>query len=648
MNKHEKMVGKHGDVLRVVVLGRVSTIHQDIGNLEAGYAYAEKFLDGISDKPVIFKRFGEQCSGMIVDRESLNQVSELIENGWADVVLMEDLSKVYRNPRWIYNFVQNCVDSGVRIIAPGDRFDTWSDDWELMLGAASLRHGMHIPDTRRRVRRTATNSFHKGGMVQKIRFGYRKLTPSEAKALPGHPDNLLIARIPECTSIIKELWHMIVEGRLYGKQIVDWLEENGVKPGPYVKTGKWTWEIVKDLLEDDILIGWRTFRRQRFEPIFSTGKHRRENNDAPEREHLECLAHLTADEFAALQKALDELKPDHERNTGADHPRFGVRRKDSVFPQQHAICKACGALVYVSGDGVAKCMNTTKDAKFECWNHVQIDLELTRCRIVDFLLARLKQHSKALTVMMTVAWQQLLKSRANSGNQVQALDKQIANLEKEKAALFKAIKAGVPLEGLKDEAGRVQQSLIAATLQRDHQLRRREDTPIPTSFEQFETNPRELLLELARGSYEFATLMRRVIPRFEIQPVQALDTGQVRPRAKLTIDFSAASRKSSVPLDISTFETVEIDLFEPPVHIKHMNEVVALKQSHPQLSLKKLALLLEPRVSYMTVKRSWDYWNLMQAQGMSEPYRVLHEAPSFASRWKKRTKSVSSADKKIA
>ena len=143
MNKQQKMIGKHGDVLHVVVLGRVSTIHQDIGNLEAGYAYAEKFIEGISDKPVIFKRFGEQCSGMIVDRETLNQALALIENGWADIVLMEDLSKSHRNPRWIYAFVQDCVDAGVRVISPGDSFDTYNENWELLLGAATLRHGMH-------------------------------------------------------------------------------------------------------------------------------------------------------------------------------------------------------------------------------------------------------------------------------------------------------------------------------------------------------------------------------------------------------------------------------------------------------------------------------------------------------------------------
>ena len=516
-----------------------------------------------------------------------------------------------------------------------------------MLGAATLRHGLHIPDTRRRVRRTATHSFHNGGMVQKVRFGYKKLTPEEAKALPGHPEKLRIARIPDCTKIIKELRRMVVEERMYGQQLVDWLDEKCVKRWSDVLSCECTWEIVADLLQDVIVFGLRTFRDQKYEPIFSSGKHRRERNDEPEREHFPCLAHLTQDEFEALQKALEELKPDHERSTGSDHPRFGVRRKDSVFPNQHAVCIACGALMYTAGAGVAKCMNTTKDAKCDCWNHVQIDLELTRRRIIDYLISRLKQHPEAMTVMMTVAWQQLLKSRAKAGNQMEDVEKQIAVLEKEKSRLIQAIKAGVPLDELNHEAGRVQLALKAAKHQQDL-LRQKGVEPIPASFDQFKNNPRDLLLDLARNSYEFAALMRRVIPRFEIQPVQAIDTGQVRPRAILTIDFAAANRTTTAPGDFGDTENVVIDLFDPPGHIKHLAEVVALKQARPELSLKKIADLLETRIGHMTVKRAWDYWKQMQAEGMTDPYRVLHQAPAFASRWKKRSNNGDSLNENVA
>ena len=69
-----------------------------------------------------------------------------------------------------------------RVISIGDNLDTAEENWEVNLGTAALRHGLYIPDTRRRVRRSAQHSFHLGRMVQKIRFGYRKLSPEQAES----------------------------------------------------------------------------------------------------------------------------------------------------------------------------------------------------------------------------------------------------------------------------------------------------------------------------------------------------------------------------------------------------------------------------------------------------------------------------------
>ncbi len=54
-----------------------------------------------------------------------------------------------------------------------------------------------IPDTRRRVRRTADFAFRQGGMVQKHRLGYRKLTKEQAASGAFGPIGLRIALVPE-------------------------------------------------------------------------------------------------------------------------------------------------------------------------------------------------------------------------------------------------------------------------------------------------------------------------------------------------------------------------------------------------------------------------------------------------------------------
>ena len=108
---------------------------------------------------------------MLVDRATIREAEDLIATGDWDLVISEDLSRIYRNPRHQYNFVQDCVDADTRVICIGDSLDTSDENWEIMLGVATLRHGTTIPDVRRRVRRTATHAFHGGGMVLKVRFG---------------------------------------------------------------------------------------------------------------------------------------------------------------------------------------------------------------------------------------------------------------------------------------------------------------------------------------------------------------------------------------------------------------------------------------------------------------------------------------------
>jgi DNA invertase Pin-like site-specific DNA recombinase len=161
-------------------MGRISTIHQDLENIAASYRYVEESLKQIYRGPIEFKHLGEQASGMRTDRRTVQEAEQEIESGTWDLVMSEDLSRIYRNPRYQYAFVQNAVDCGTRVICLGDNLDTADENWEINMGAATLRHGLFIPDTRRRVRRTATHAFHRGGMVLRCRYGYRKLSKEEA------------------------------------------------------------------------------------------------------------------------------------------------------------------------------------------------------------------------------------------------------------------------------------------------------------------------------------------------------------------------------------------------------------------------------------------------------------------------------------
>jgi site-specific DNA recombinase len=146
-----------------------------------------------------------------------------------------------------------------------------------------------------------------------------------------------------------------------------------------------------------------------------------------------------------------------------------------------------------------------------------------------------------------------------------------------------------------------------------------------------------VLHSLAESSYEFADFLRRVFPKFEVRPVQALDSGLVRPRAWLTFRPSRLANASQTGQEAEEGFELVLDLFEPPVHIRHMEACLAERQAHPKLSLKKLAARLD--IGYMTVKRAFDYARRMEAEGLTEPYRELDACPAEASHWRTRLKA---------
>ena len=123
---------KHPDgKLRAIVIGRISTEHQKEESIDASFRYVREYLARIYDGPAEIEYLGERASGMLADRATIRQAEELISSRRIDLVIAEDLSRIYRNPRLQYDFVQNAVDHGWRVICIADNLDTATDHWRL-------------------------------------------------------------------------------------------------------------------------------------------------------------------------------------------------------------------------------------------------------------------------------------------------------------------------------------------------------------------------------------------------------------------------------------------------------------------------------------------------------------------------------------
>jgi site-specific DNA recombinase len=615
---------KPDGVLRVILPGRISTPQQDVESITSQQDDAERWLRQVYGGPAQIHRLGEQASGMLANRESMIEAEGLINAGEQDLVLASEVREIYRNPRFLWAFVQDCIDHDTRVICIADNIDTADENWEVMMHAAAFRHGMAIPESRRRVRRKATYSFSRGGMVLKIRYGYRKLSRDEALSGQFGPKGLRVAKLPECTPIIRAMCERILRGDS-PTAVADWLNDEGIAPGPYVTSGKWTRKLVSALLRDLILSGTRTFRKVVHKQIYGTGKHRRlPNTQGPDMQTAPELAHLTPEEQAVVIAALNARDRGGGRGDpgGKESPLWNKPRSRSPWPGQHAVCGACGGLMYRAGQHL-RCQNTTSASTRSCWNHVQVEMAFVYAQVIPWLVGVLDQYPGFRPRMVAAAWQELERTLRRKHRSTPAVEQRIADLKAQAKTLAQAIRKGGKMTSLLEELQEVEVALQQAGAF--------------TSSEDVANRLDEALLRMAETSLELADLLRRLVSEFVIVPVQALNCPQVRPRAKLTLCLAPWAAEGEAPPPVS----VVLDLFKPPEHIRHLSHCVAVRQAQPAATLRELAA--ELGVNYMTVKRALDYHRQMQRAGWPEPYRELTERPARASRWKNRSDKDSGA-----
>jgi hypothetical protein len=201
--------------------------------------------------------------------------------------------------------------------------------------------------------------------------------------------------------------------------------------------------------------------------------------------------------------------------------------------------------------------------------------------------------------------------------------------------LSAAIAAGGLLQPLVDRLQAIEAALVKCRASATKaQFTRREARDFESRKDLADRLP-EAVHKLSDTSFEFAELLRRIIPEFVILPIQALDTPLVRPRGKLTFCFDrlAAVVTEGANDGSAPQLCVTLDFFEPPVHIRAIAACRQARLDNPISSQRKIAASLG--LNAMTVKRAFDYLGRIESAGLSDPYRELDAPPERASRWRR-------------
>ncbi len=435
MNTPQNLQPKAADgVLQVIFIGRVSQPGQSITNIEASYKFLEPHLHALWKGPTRIQRFGEQGSGLNILREEVLKAEAQISTGTIDLVMCEDISRAYRDPKEILAFCYRCVNEKTRLVCPGDNIDTSRDDWFTAALMAAMRHGMYIPDTLRRLKRTADDAFDIGGQVIFAPPGYEEVSAADAlkpEIQPHHP-GLRIRINVSLLPLITRIKDRILTGKYSWRQMAYFATEIGFPTGPRCKTGIWTGDMFRYWLLMPILHGERQKDRVVTEKKLSVGSKKRSVNPTPRTKEWPGLAIFTKEEHQQLIDIMSGRAHPNVvgANNGAAKFRREVARIDTTFPRQQLTCKICKKRFYDAAVESMRCCNSLVDAAEPCWCHVQVKPAVMTPMVIDWLLTMVNIVPGGRSALCNAAFTAFSSRNDHRESEQTALEKQIVGLRK--------------------------------------------------------------------------------------------------------------------------------------------------------------------------------------------------------------------------
>jgi site-specific DNA recombinase len=610
--------------LRVLLICRVSSPgegKQDIRSLDDQEALLRRWLDEHIDQPVEVTVIAGSGSGERLDRRETARAEELVESRQVDLVLAEDLGRIFRRNRAL-DFCELAEDHDCRVVAINDRVDTSQEGWRMSAGFAAMRHEMYNADTASRIRRTLRNRFSQGGVIQYVIYGYIKP--------PGAKLDSELHKDPAAEAIYREWFSRLEQGASYA-EVADWLNEHSVPVGPYSRGTRWTAEMVSRISQNPILKGLRVRNKKISKRVNSTG--RRTSIDAPPGERLErdCphLAFIEPARFDRLQRLLRQRNAARSRVKNGFDPRKNQPRKRTVWPGQHLQCGVCGRLLhYTQTKGRSQLVcSGTKD--YQCWNSVTIDAAANAQRLLSAILAEIEALPDFDAELRASVATEIAQFGDRQQGERRRIEAQQASLRTQIDNLVAAIGRMRGSESL-ESALRTAEFELAELADQFQRASRAAPPPLtlPT-IDELRRQFRAALGELPSAGPEFGRLMHQLAPRIVVFPHQMLTSSRVvlRARVELNLGSQVADFAQLDSVAEHLRRTIVVDLFDWPQAAVHAERAAALSILGPGYQRER-DIARQLGITQPAVQAAKKLWAEMQSQGVSDPYAPLAAPPT--------------------
>lgn len=191
-------------------------------------------------------------SGMRFDRAGLEQLTQKVEAGEIDGVIVKDLSRLGRHRVQTALYIEYLLQKGVRVLSVTEALDTGNEEDDLIIGIRSLMNDCYARDIGNKIR-SGYRQKQQEGIVIRVPFGYEK-DRGTGTILPH----------PEAAETVKMIYKWYLSG-LGLKEVARRLNALGRKTPARIqsercgKTQKrqylWTYNSVRNVLREQAYTG---------------------------------------------------------------------------------------------------------------------------------------------------------------------------------------------------------------------------------------------------------------------------------------------------------------------------------------------------------------------------------------------------------
>jgi hypothetical protein len=485
---------------------------------------------------------------------------------------------------------------------------------------ASWHHERSNRDTSDRIKRTLNNRFDHGGALTRRIFGYVET--------PGATSDEDLAKDPAAEPVYKEWFRRLDEDDASFESISDWLISEGVPPGPYCRSGKWTGRLVGQVTRNPILKGER-FRNERESVRVNSSGKRVARKAPPEKRRtriVTSLAFFSAEYWDRVIEKIQRRNAKYNRKEpNGQTSRERGPRKRVRYPGQVLYCGVCGYMFVFGGHGQTDRLMCDGARHYHCWNGVTANGPFTTEKIGQAIFAEIEALKGYDAEFLAAAEEHAQRANAARTARLAELSRASEKVEREIANVLKMIREGCgsalvkeELTRLEAERGRLQydksceEALVVGKLQ------------LPP-IEELKQMARAKFQHLPTDSFEFAAELRRLAPRIVVFPYQLLDGGGIVLRAKVRLQLAELipDKPTAEVLKPTMEKVLMVDLFDPPQREKFRLRVVAARRA----GQSERSIAKQLGITVTAAQRAMALQRLMDEHGLDDPYVPVDEPP---------------------